>query len=67
MTYANLGSFEIAGYPNGLPNLGTYLGTLKNKSIKIIDNVVMLINNQANKQSKLPNIIWFQSLELRKK
>ena len=38
-------SIENAGYPNGLPNWGTYLGTPKNKSIKIIDNVVMLINN----------------------
>ena len=40
------GSIENAGYPNGLLNWGTYLGTpKKNKSIKIIDNVVMVINN----------------------
>ena len=39
-------SIENAGYPIGLPNWGTYFGTpKKSKSIKIIDNVVKVINN----------------------
>ena len=51
-------SYEKKGQ---LKTLGTQLGYLfgyseKNKSIKIIDNVVMVINNQANKQWKLPKI-----------
>ena len=42
----NQGSIEKAGYSNGVPNWGTYLGTpKKNKSIRTIDNVVMVINN----------------------
>ena len=39
------GSIENAWYPNELPNWGTYLVLQKNKSIRIIDNVVKVINN----------------------
>ena len=42
---AQVGSIQNATYPNGLPYWGTYLGTLKNKSIRIIDNIVKVINN----------------------
>ena len=45
------------GYPIGVP----IWVVRENKSIKIIDNVVMIINNEANKQSKLPKITWVQS------
>ena len=33
----------------------------RNKSIKIIDNVVEVINDKANKQSKLSKITWVQN------
>ena len=46
------------GYPIGVP-----IWVLqKNKSIKIIDNIVQVINNnKVSKQSKLPKITWVQS------
>ena len=47
-----------------LKTLGTQMGypiKKKNKSVKIIDNVVMVINNYANKESKLPKITWVHS------
>ena len=45
------------GYPIGVP-----IWVLqRNKSIKIIENVVKVIHNYANKQSKLPLITWVQS------
>ena len=45
------------GYPIGVP----IWVVRENKSIKIIDNVVMIINNEANKQSKLAKITCVQS------
>ena len=33
----------------------------RNKSIKIIDNVVEVINDKANKQWKLSKITWVQN------
>ena len=54
----NTGSIENAGCPNGLPSWGT---SKKPKSIKVIDNLGKVINNYANKQSKLAKITWVQS------
>ena len=52
----NMGQLKTLGTQMGYP-IGVPIWVLpKNKSIKIIDNVVMVINNQANKQSKLPKI-----------
>ena len=46
------------GYPIGVP-----IWVLqKSKSLKIIDNIVPVINNnKVSKQSKLPKITWVQS------
>ena len=44
------------GYPIGVP-----IWVLqKHKSIKIINNVFKVINNEANKQLKLSKFTWVQ-------
>ena len=45
------------GYSIGVPSWVLQ----ENKFIRIIDNAVEVINNQANTQPKLPKITWVQS------
>ena len=61
-----MGSIENVGYPNGLPNRGTYLGTPKKPNLSRLLtmllwlSIIKLINNQNCQKSlgfRVKNIV----------